>query len=92
MASNCLSGGAKERTEYVKELMNHIHVDSYGECLHNKDHHVANHFQVHPPPPPQNSPPIMFFVNYKPIDVKWGKDEIEDRDTKLLQILFSIRK
>ena len=25
------------RDDYVKELMNHISIDSYGYCLHNKD-------------------------------------------------------
>lgn len=30
---NTMSG----REDYVRELMNHIKVDSYGECLHNRD-------------------------------------------------------
>jgi len=33
--SNCKNGGASKRTEYVRELMNHIQVDSYGGCLRN---------------------------------------------------------
>lgn len=37
MASNCGSGGATSRTAYLQEFMSHIHVDSYGKCLHNKD-------------------------------------------------------
>jgi hypothetical protein len=37
MGSNCKTGGAAERTEYVKELMKYIKVDSYGYCLHNTD-------------------------------------------------------
>src|SRR5690554_5397676 len=37
MGSNCNTGGATERTKYVKELMKYIPVDSYGGCLHNKD-------------------------------------------------------
>eukprot|EP01116_Phalansterium_solitarium_P024439 TRINITY_DN8965_c0_g1_i1.p1 TRINITY_DN8965_c0_g1~~TRINITY_DN8965_c0_g1_i1.p1 ORF type:complete len:669 (-),score=258.69 TRINITY_DN8965_c0_g1_i1:189-2195(-) len=37
MASNCNTGGATERTEYVKELMKYVKVDSYGHCLHNTD-------------------------------------------------------
>jgi hypothetical protein len=36
-ASNCVHGGAKERTEYVAELMKYMPVDSFGGCLHNKD-------------------------------------------------------
>lgn len=34
-ASNCDT--ASLRDEYVSELMQHIEVDSYGACLHNKD-------------------------------------------------------
>lgn len=30
---NTMSG----REDYVRELMNHINVDSYGQCLHNRD-------------------------------------------------------
>ncbi|KAL6056664.1 Fucosyltransferase, variant 2 [Balamuthia mandrillaris] len=37
IASNCASGGAAERTVFVKELMKYIPVDSFGLCLHNKD-------------------------------------------------------
>lgn len=37
MASNCNTGGATERTEYVKELMKYMDIDSVGHCLHNKD-------------------------------------------------------
>jgi hypothetical protein len=37
MATNCGSGGATARTAYVKELMEHIQVDSFGKCLHTKD-------------------------------------------------------
>lgn len=36
LASNCHTGGAAERTEYVRQLMKFIPVDSYGACLHNK--------------------------------------------------------
>eukprot|EP01114_Cavostelium_apophysatum_P001976 TRINITY_DN11726_c0_g1_i2.p1 TRINITY_DN11726_c0_g1~~TRINITY_DN11726_c0_g1_i2.p1 ORF type:complete len:629 (+),score=140.95 TRINITY_DN11726_c0_g1_i2:172-2058(+) len=36
-SNNCAMAGAKNRTLYVKELMKYIEVDSYGECLHNKD-------------------------------------------------------
>jgi alpha-1,3-fucosyltransferase 10 len=36
-ASNCGLGGAKERTDFVRELMQYMPVDSYGGCLHNKD-------------------------------------------------------
>eukprot|EP01103_Thecamoeba_quadrilineata_P001536 TRINITY_DN1138_c0_g1_i4.p2 TRINITY_DN1138_c0_g1~~TRINITY_DN1138_c0_g1_i4.p2 ORF type:complete len:289 (+),score=58.15 TRINITY_DN1138_c0_g1_i4:836-1702(+) len=44
IAGNCLAGGAQQRYEYVKELMKHIKVDSYGECLHNKN--LPKDFQV----------------------------------------------
>eukprot|EP01116_Phalansterium_solitarium_P000917 TRINITY_DN1075_c0_g3_i2.p1 TRINITY_DN1075_c0_g3~~TRINITY_DN1075_c0_g3_i2.p1 ORF type:complete len:611 (+),score=192.62 TRINITY_DN1075_c0_g3_i2:38-1834(+) len=37
IATNCQSGGASWRTAYTKELMKHIQIDSYGQCLHNKD-------------------------------------------------------
>jgi hypothetical protein len=37
MTTNCGSGGATARTAYAKELMRHIDVHSYGQCLHNKD-------------------------------------------------------
>lgn len=40
-ASNCGTGGADIRLNYVKELMNYIDVDSYGGCLHNKDYKKA---------------------------------------------------
>jgi len=35
--TNCFAAGAAYRTTYIKELMQYIPVDSYGECLHNKD-------------------------------------------------------
>ncbi|KAF2077231.1 hypothetical protein CYY_001485 [Polysphondylium violaceum] len=35
VASNCKRGGAKQRTEYVEELMKYIPIDSYGLCLRN---------------------------------------------------------
>ena len=34
---NFFKGGATERTEYVKELMKYMDIDSVGHCLHNKD-------------------------------------------------------
>lgn len=37
IASNCAHGGARARYQYVQELMKYIKVDSYGDCLHNKD-------------------------------------------------------
>lgn len=37
MASNCESGGASARTAYARELMQHLSLDSFGRCLHNKD-------------------------------------------------------
>jgi Glycosyltransferase family 10 (fucosyltransferase) C-term/Concanavalin A-like lectin/glucanases superfamily len=33
--SNCNTGGALQRTEYVKELSKYVKVDSYGGCLKN---------------------------------------------------------
>lgn len=33
MASNCYGGGALGRTEYLKELMEYIQIDSYGQFL-----------------------------------------------------------
>jgi hypothetical protein len=37
-SNNCMNGnGARKRTEYVRQLMEHISVDSFGECLHTKD-------------------------------------------------------
>jgi len=37
VSDNCAIGGARNRTLYVKELMNYLKIDSYGKCLHNKD-------------------------------------------------------
>jgi hypothetical protein len=34
--SNCKAAGASERTAYLKELMEHIPVHSYGKCFNNK--------------------------------------------------------
>lgn len=37
VSDNCAIGGARNRTHYVKSLMEYIQIDSYGTCLHNKD-------------------------------------------------------
>jgi hypothetical protein len=37
IASNCGAGGADGRLNFVRELMKHIRVDSFGLCLHNAD-------------------------------------------------------
>ncbi len=37
VASNCGSGGAEERTDYVRTLMKYMQVDSFGVCLHNAE-------------------------------------------------------
>eukprot|EP01103_Thecamoeba_quadrilineata_P005204 TRINITY_DN1502_c0_g1_i1.p1 TRINITY_DN1502_c0_g1~~TRINITY_DN1502_c0_g1_i1.p1 ORF type:complete len:645 (-),score=99.14 TRINITY_DN1502_c0_g1_i1:105-1985(-) len=37
IASNCGAGGSKFRQNYIRTLMKYIPVDSYGQCLHNKD-------------------------------------------------------
>ncbi|EFA74751.1 hypothetical protein PPL_11783 [Heterostelium album PN500] len=42
VASNCKAGGADKRAEYVRELMKHIKVDSYGLCLQNQDKEALN--------------------------------------------------
>lgn len=36
-SNNCGIGGARNRTAYIKELMQYIPIDSYGDCLNNKD-------------------------------------------------------
>ncbi|KYQ89444.1 glycosyltransferase [Tieghemostelium lacteum] len=36
VASNCHSGGALQRTQYVEDLMRYIPVDSFGLCLQNQ--------------------------------------------------------
>jgi Glycosyltransferase family 10 (fucosyltransferase) C-term/Concanavalin A-like lectin/glucanases superfamily len=36
-ATNCDSAGASYRKEYVRELMRHYHVDSFGRCLKNAE-------------------------------------------------------
>jgi len=38
-AANC----APERTQYVKDMMDHVGVDSYGSCLHNTDDTAGAH-------------------------------------------------
>eukprot|EP01116_Phalansterium_solitarium_P000914 TRINITY_DN1075_c0_g1_i1.p1 TRINITY_DN1075_c0_g1~~TRINITY_DN1075_c0_g1_i1.p1 ORF type:complete len:607 (+),score=221.61 TRINITY_DN1075_c0_g1_i1:865-2685(+) len=37
MITNCGSGGAYMRIDYLHELMQYVKIDSYGQCLHNKD-------------------------------------------------------
>jgi hypothetical protein len=43
MATNCIAAGATHRSSYVKEMMSHIHIDSLGQCFHNKD--LPKHMQ-----------------------------------------------
>eukprot|EP01133_Synstelium_polycarpum_P001533 gene1533-1790_t len=42
VASNCVRGGADKRTEYVKELMQYIEIDSFGLCLQNQPADALN--------------------------------------------------
>eukprot|EP01119_Soliformovum_irregulare_P020604 TRINITY_DN6702_c0_g1_i2.p1 TRINITY_DN6702_c0_g1~~TRINITY_DN6702_c0_g1_i2.p1 ORF type:complete len:683 (+),score=225.28 TRINITY_DN6702_c0_g1_i2:25-2073(+) len=37
MTSNCMFGGASERSIYMEELMKYVDIDSFGKCLHTKD-------------------------------------------------------
>lgn len=41
------SGGAGARTAYAKELMQHMDVDSFGRCLHNKDFPPEMQFPIY---------------------------------------------
>jgi hypothetical protein len=59
MSTNCGSGGAlaryvieatsqyNYRTAYAAELMEHMQVDSYGQCLHNKDFPKEMQFPIY---------------------------------------------
>jgi hypothetical protein len=42
--SNCQLAGAKERYEYLKELISYVPVHSYGKCFHNREEpaHLAD--------------------------------------------------
>lgn len=47
MATKCASGGATGRTDYVRELMQHLDIHSYGKCLHNKDLPLEMQFPIY---------------------------------------------
>eukprot|EP00062_Callorhinchus_milii_P001575 gi/632936830/ref/XP_007896257.1/ PREDICTED: alpha-(1,3)-fucosyltransferase 11 [Callorhinchus milii] len=55
---------ASDRDRYVRELMEHIQIDSYGQCLHNKDlpsHRLVNTLTA----TTEDSEFMRFIANYK---------------------------
>eukprot|EP01114_Cavostelium_apophysatum_P009638 TRINITY_DN2285_c0_g1_i2.p1 TRINITY_DN2285_c0_g1~~TRINITY_DN2285_c0_g1_i2.p1 ORF type:complete len:606 (+),score=145.63 TRINITY_DN2285_c0_g1_i2:116-1933(+) len=65
MCTNCNSGGAGARTAYAKELMEHVSVDSYGQCLHNKDFPPEMQFPIYSDHGASMRNKIFIFTHYK---------------------------
>jgi len=65
MSTNCGSGGALARTAYAAELMEHMQVDSYGQCLHNKDFPKEMQFPIYQDHGASMRNKIGIFKDYK---------------------------
>jgi len=65
MTTNCQSGGAGARTAYAKELMDHMSVDSFGRCLHNKDFPPEMQFPIYSDHGASMRNKIWIFTHYK---------------------------
>jgi Glycosyltransferase family 10 (fucosyltransferase) C-term/Concanavalin A-like lectin/glucanases superfamily len=87
MSTNCQSGGATYRTEYVRELMKYIEVDSFGRCLHTRDMPAAMRAPIYSDHGASMRNKIGVFQNYKFV-LTFENNNITDYVTeKLINVL-----
>jgi hypothetical protein len=91
MSTNCGSGGATGRTAYVKELMEHIQVDSLGKCLHNTDMPPDMQFPIYSDHGSSMKNKIQVFQDYKFV-LTFENNNVTDYVSEKIINVFQVHK
>eukprot|EP01116_Phalansterium_solitarium_P016007 TRINITY_DN3615_c0_g1_i1.p1 TRINITY_DN3615_c0_g1~~TRINITY_DN3615_c0_g1_i1.p1 ORF type:complete len:606 (+),score=163.98 TRINITY_DN3615_c0_g1_i1:99-1916(+) len=87
MTTNCWSGGAIYRTAYMHELMKHVKIDSYGQCLHNKDMPEDMRFPIYSDHGASMRNKITVFSKYKFV-IAFENNNVTDYVTEKMPNVF----